>query len=472
MDLSLSMSTLPFETIRKLLPAQFQQYRSIKINLANNPIGTDGADYVLSLIPNGIEELEIAFDSIDADLNLGEVLTKRLNNLNSLKKLKLSLILAVKNDSVVDSYLRYGRLGENLESYSLVLIGNSLTSESLGYLKTHLSRANLKELDLNLYANKIGPEGSLLVAEALKTQKNLNWLSVDVYFNNITEIGTEYICDGVEAIKHEGLKYLNLNFDFNYIKNEGAKAIGLLMSRLTDVESLHLGVASKNFGYLGFKHIINGLGHLGQLKELTFRCGINRVGGNGAQITRDLLYKLPLLTHLNLNFYENYVGDDGIIELTKGVASLEKLTTLYLNLGFNDAKGYGLIRSLEQLIKRTYEDVYISFSSNEFQDTEVALVKDELVKLIKKTKSFEFEFMETAISKAMKSQLEVLFENAAKSSGNNAVLHINSVISEEQQAKYDAASEEREKQLKKIDEEKRAKEEQEANKLKPKVAST
>jgi hypothetical protein len=50
------------------LPLQFKQYKSIKINLANNPIGTAGADYVLSLIPNQVEELEIAFDSIDADL--------------------------------------------------------------------------------------------------------------------------------------------------------------------------------------------------------------------------------------------------------------------------------------------------------------------------------------------------------------------------------------------------------------------
>lgn len=42
------------------------------------------------------------------------MLAKRLNNLNSLKKLKLSLILSVKNDSVADDYLRFGRLGERL----------------------------------------------------------------------------------------------------------------------------------------------------------------------------------------------------------------------------------------------------------------------------------------------------------------------------------------------------------------------
>lgn len=51
------MSTLNFSDVKQLLPVQFQSYKTLKINLANNPIGTEGADYVLSLIPNGIEEL-------------------------------------------------------------------------------------------------------------------------------------------------------------------------------------------------------------------------------------------------------------------------------------------------------------------------------------------------------------------------------------------------------------------------------
>jgi len=54
LDLSFSMSSLNQEEIKQLLPIQFQVYQTIKINLANNPIGTAGADFVLSLIPNGV----------------------------------------------------------------------------------------------------------------------------------------------------------------------------------------------------------------------------------------------------------------------------------------------------------------------------------------------------------------------------------------------------------------------------------
>ena len=331
-----------------------------------------------------------------------------------------------------------------------MLIGNGLTAKSLGFLETHLQRASLKALDLNLYANKIGAEGAEIVAKAIKSQKHLDTLGLDLYFNNITEVGTQAICDSIDEIKTASLKTLSLNFDFNYIKNEGAKALGTLLSRLQSVESLNLGVASKNFGYLGFKYIVNGLTHLPQLKELVFRCGVNRVGGNGAEITRDLLYKLPNLVTLNLNFYENYVGDEGVVELTKGVASLERLERLSLNYGFNDAKGYGLIRALESLVKRTYKELYVSFSSNEFQDTEVSLVFDELQKIVQKTKVFEFEFMETAISKAYQGKLEKLFKGA-KALGNKATIHVNSVISEEQEKKYQSESKGREEKLKELE---------------------
>jgi hypothetical protein len=78
------------------------------------------------------------------------------------------------------------------------------------------------------------------------------------------------------------LKALELNLDFNYIKNEGGKALGKMLEKMTNLESLSIGVASKNFGYLGFKYVVSGLQKLTQLKKLVFRCGVNRVGYNGA----------------------------------------------------------------------------------------------------------------------------------------------------------------------------------------------
>jgi hypothetical protein len=73
-----------------------------------------------------------------------------------------------------------------------------------------------------------------------------------------------------------------LNLDFNYIKNEGASEVGEMFKKLPRLQEIHLGVASKNFGYLGFKNIIEGLESQHKVKKLTLRCGVNRVGVNGA----------------------------------------------------------------------------------------------------------------------------------------------------------------------------------------------
>lgn len=51
--------------------------------------------------------------------------------------------------------------------------------------------------------------------------------------------------------------------------------------------------------------------------------------------------------------------------------------------------------------------------------------------------------METAISKQMKSKIEKLFQDNARTSGNKAIIHVNSVITEEQENNYKQASKER-----------------------------
>jgi hypothetical protein len=44
--------------------------------------------------------------------------------------------------------------------------------------------------------------------------------------------------------------------------------------------------------------------------------------------------------------------------------------------------------------------------------------------------------METAVSKTMKGQLEELFERVSHSVGHKAKIHINSIITDDQETKY------------------------------------
>ena len=142
----------------------------------------------------------------------------------------------------------------------MVFIGNSLSSKSLTHLESYVEGKKLTKFALNLYANSVGVEGGEILGKSLKNVNDhgkLKSLSVDLYFSNITEVGTKAVTDSVVEMK--SLESLNLNFDFNYIKNEGGKYIGDMFKKMQKLKEITIGVGSKNFGYLGFKSLIDGL---------------------------------------------------------------------------------------------------------------------------------------------------------------------------------------------------------------------
>lgn len=93
-----------------------------------------------------------------------------------------------------------------------------------------------------------------------------------------------------------------MNFDFNYIKNDGGKYIGSMLEKVQGLKELEIGVGSKNFGYLGFKAVIDGMKTQTSLRKLILRCGVNRVGINGAIIVKDMIEGMKDLEYLNLGF--------------------------------------------------------------------------------------------------------------------------------------------------------------------------
>lgn len=56
-----------------------------------------------------------------------------------------------------------------------------------------MNRLNLKELELNFYANHLEVEGATNLANGLANQKQLTKLNLDLYFNKIAEKGTQAI---------------------------------------------------------------------------------------------------------------------------------------------------------------------------------------------------------------------------------------------------------------------------------------
>lgn len=80
---------------------------------------------------------------------------------------------------------------------------------------------------------------------------------------------------------------------------------------------------------------------------------------------------MPHLEFLNIGFVENYIGDEGITILSESVSKIPNLKYLVLNLGFNDAKSYGLINTLKALSNGGYDYLFVGLSHNEFRDKDV-----------------------------------------------------------------------------------------------------
>jgi hypothetical protein len=87
--------------------------------------------------------LELYFDSIEADNGLGKSLGEKLNELSSLKKLKISLILSSVKDQGFADFFNTHKINNNLKDLRLVFIGNQLNHTALEGLSTYFKGSSL-----------------------------------------------------------------------------------------------------------------------------------------------------------------------------------------------------------------------------------------------------------------------------------------------------------------------------------------
>lgn len=99
-----------------------------------------------------------------------------------------------------------------------------------------------------------------------------------------------------------------------------------------------------------------------------------------------------------------------------------------MNLAFNDAKSYGLIKTIKSFLNNNYELLHIHLGSNEFRDNDVKLIENHLGTLISRNEEFILDFTETAISKKQMASLQKVFSEANHKFGKNGRISVNSVI--------------------------------------------
>lgn len=107
---------------------------------------------------------------------------------------------------------------------------------------------------------------------------------------------------------------------------------------------------------------------------------------------------------------------------------MKNLKRVYLNLAFNDAKTFGLIKTIKAFVPRSFESLHLSLSSNQFRDSEVKLIEGYLATLIQKNTEFHLDFTDTAISKQEMKKLEDIFAESNKKHNKKSKLSVNSII--------------------------------------------
>jgi hypothetical protein len=112
---------------------------------------------------------------------------------------------------------------------------------------------------------------------------------------------------------------------------------------------------------------------------------------------------------------------------------MKTLKRVSLNLAFNDAKSYGLIKTIKSFLNRNFESLHLNLGHNEFRDNDVKLIENHLATLISKNGDFTLDFTDTAISKTEMKALQKVFTDANKKFGKNAKISVNSIIPDEEE---------------------------------------
>ncbi|EGR30670.1 isoleucyl-tRNA synthetase, putative [Ichthyophthirius multifiliis] len=399
------------------------------IGLREEPFISDESVLATCQVLQYLPQLQVLFLGLDSITLKAETLNQCFQAVSKSAKIS-NISLSIIHNKIQDSGIEQLAEGissfqnKNLRKLNLILISNEITSVGAQKLAQAVQKIqSLNTLQVSLYANKLGAEGAQQISEIMLPQ--LQNFHLDLYFNNITDIGARSLSN--KLINMQNLTELKLNLDFNYILNEGGQYIGESLKKLTSLKALNLGVATKNFGTSGFEHIANGISNLVNLEELRLACGVNKLGPFGINYLKIAFSRLDKLKKLDLDYYENSLGDPNGKKVNELLDALGNLEELNLNFAFNNLLDYGTIQILKGIQRlKKLKKLKLDFGSNEIDDDSVESILKEVDIISKQVDQFQFEFLNTAITKEVSEKIRQRYQDI-----NNIKVSVNSNVSKE-----------------------------------------
>jgi len=223
----------------------------------------------------------------------------------------LSTILQHPNCKLIDLDLPYA----GIDNVSLSILGSALRGSSIKALNLYnnqvinregwqtlfnqLSQTTIEHLDLRNNSIEIGV---LSLLGSIKSLKSVNLAS-----NRSSTSTPSRWQSFFNSLQRSNTKLKKLDISYNHIGNEGAAALGNLLSTMSSLKTLEL----------------NGLAHTYAYNNVTLQ---------GWQTLSGILHESNL-DLVKLSFYNNNINDEGIHLLVRLVSSMTSLK--YLNLGCN-----------------------------------------------------------------------------------------------------------------------------------------
>ena len=238
-----------------------------------------------------------------------------------------------------------------------------LTDDDLIELIPYISNCTFLNY-LNISMNNIGPVGIAELVKVFKMMPFIEYLNLNQ--NNLGDKGAIELANGILSLQ----QLRSLNLIYNQIKYRGIEALGYSIAQCPKLKMLNL---STNFVYHEeMDALIWGLGNLKQLTYLNL--SNNQISSEGLALIGDILPD----TIQNLNFSENEITQEGIMDFSTNLKRVPNLLRLILYGNINGPSGISCLVQNFQFIPKLQ---VLNLGCNYIGDQELMLLSQNFDKL-------------------------------------------------------------------------------------------
>ncbi|KAL4505267.1 hypothetical protein ABPG72_016334 [Tetrahymena utriculariae] len=269
-----------------------------------------------------------------------------------------------------------------------------------------LKNVNLEKLQLMV---NIFVDDSSFISDSISSLKNLKTLNVFINYNSVLgSIGVNNITKPIQSLEY--LKNLSLSFPSCKIEDNKLYELGTALSKCSNLVSLQINFYNNSLGQLAVTSIFEDLNSLRSLDSLDLCFQHNKICIQGCFSICKAIKNMTNLAKLKLNFNYNTIEDQGLQYIAEAISQLDKIIQIDIKADYNFISKKGLI-DLNQSVSKLLKLEKLVYSLNGDQIGNGGFSSFLLLKENKKIKDLCLSFNSIHIFKEDISQLGCLLSS-------------------------------------------------------------